>query len=145
MLSFEGGTLLLREEVTMLRSRDVIHSGPALFWYIIHVPVLVIIPVLKKKTLRFDSPSYIYIYIYIYICVCVCVCANQDFMAFVAVPLLLISLFFSNSLKLWKAVFTGDKARFSVDINSLYSPLLRQISKMNSFFSEINLNYMTRW
>ena len=33
----------------------------------IHVPVSVIIPVLKKKVLLFDSSSYIYIYIYIYI------------------------------------------------------------------------------
>ena len=29
MLSFEGGILLLRETVTMLRSRDEIHRGPA--------------------------------------------------------------------------------------------------------------------
>ena len=28
-ISFEGGTLVLRETVTMLRSRDVIHRGPA--------------------------------------------------------------------------------------------------------------------
>ena len=31
ILSFEGGTLLLREKVTMLRSRDVIHWGPSSF------------------------------------------------------------------------------------------------------------------
>ena len=53
MLSFEDGTLLLRKTVTMLRSRDVIHRGPALFWCTIHVPVQVIIPVLKKKALFF--------------------------------------------------------------------------------------------
>ena len=54
MLSFEGGTLLLREMVTMLKSRDVIHRGPTSFWCMIHVPVSVIIPVLKKKALLFD-------------------------------------------------------------------------------------------
>ena len=31
MLSIEGGTLLLRETVTMLRSRDEIHWGPISF------------------------------------------------------------------------------------------------------------------
>ena len=31
MLSFEGGTLLLRETVTMWKSRDVIHRGPDSF------------------------------------------------------------------------------------------------------------------
>ena len=31
MLSFEGGTLLEREMVTMFRSRDVIHRGAASF------------------------------------------------------------------------------------------------------------------
>ena len=57
MLSFEGGTLLYRETVTPLR-RDVIHRELAWFWCIIHVCVSVIIPVLKKKALLFDSPSY---------------------------------------------------------------------------------------
>ena len=56
VLSFEGGTLLLKQTVTMLRIRDVIHSGPASFWCIIHVPVSVIIPVREKKALPFDSP-----------------------------------------------------------------------------------------
>ena len=62
MLSFENETLLLRETVTMLRSRDVIHWGPASFWCMIHVPVSVIIPVLKKKALLFYSPSYVCCY-----------------------------------------------------------------------------------
>ena len=65
MLSFEGGRFLLKEMMTMLRSRDVIHSGPASFWCMIHVPVLLIIPVQKKNTSLFDLPSFIYIYIYI--------------------------------------------------------------------------------
>ena len=51
------------------RSRDVIQSGPASFWRIVHVPVLVIIPLQKKKSLLFNSSSCIYIYM----CVCVCV------------------------------------------------------------------------
>ena len=58
MLPFEGGTRLLREMVTMLRRRDVIHSGPASFWCMIHVPVSVIILVLNKKALLLDLPSY---------------------------------------------------------------------------------------
>ena len=58
MLSFEGGTLLLRETVTMLRSWDGIHRELASFSCMIHVPVSVIIPVLKKKVLLFDSSSY---------------------------------------------------------------------------------------
>ena len=58
MLSFKGGTLLLREVVTLLRSRDVIHKGPASFWCKINVPVSVIIYVLKKTALPFDSPLY---------------------------------------------------------------------------------------
>ena len=58
MLSFEGKTLLLRETVTMLRRGDVIHRGPASFWCIIHV--LLIILAIKKKVLLFDSPSYIF-------------------------------------------------------------------------------------
>ena len=37
MLSFKGGTLLLREMVTMLRSRNVIHRGPVSFWCMIHI------------------------------------------------------------------------------------------------------------
>ena len=49
MLSFNGRTLLLREMVTMLRSRDVIYKEPAPFWCMIYVPVLVIIPMPKKK------------------------------------------------------------------------------------------------
>ena len=55
MLSFEGGTLLLRETVTEWSSRDVIHRGPASFLCMIHVPVLVIIPVLNKMALLFRS------------------------------------------------------------------------------------------
>ena len=90
MLSFEGGTLLFRETVTLLTSRNVIHRRPALFWCMIHVSVSAIIPVLKKKTLLFFSSSFniispylfpnpvksklIYIYIYMCVCVCVCVC-----------------------------------------------------------------------
>ena len=65
MFSFEGGTLLSRETVTMLRSRDVIHRGPASFWYRLHYPVSVVILVLKKKELLFVSAFSIYIYIYI--------------------------------------------------------------------------------
>ena len=44
--------------ITMLRSRDVIHRGPASFWCVIHVSGSVIILVLKKKALVFDSPSW---------------------------------------------------------------------------------------
>ena len=55
MLSFEGGTLPLRETATMLRSGDVIHRGPASFWCMIHAPVPVIISVLC------DSPSYLHL------------------------------------------------------------------------------------
>ena len=51
--STEGGTLLLKETVTMLRIRDVTHREPASFWCMIHVPVSIIIPVLKKKALLF--------------------------------------------------------------------------------------------
>ena len=51
--SFEGKTLLLRESVTMLKSKDVIHSESASFWCIIHVRVSLIILVLKKKALFF--------------------------------------------------------------------------------------------
>ena len=58
MFSFENGTLLLRQMMTMLRNRDVILRGPALFWCMIYVPVSIIIPVLKKKALHFDSSSY---------------------------------------------------------------------------------------
>ena len=61
VLSFKGGTLLLREKETMLRSRDVIHRGSASFWWMIHVFVSVVIAGLKKKGLLFDSSSYIYI------------------------------------------------------------------------------------
>ena len=60
MLSCEGGSLLVRKIVTMSRSREVIHRGSASFCCMIHVPVTVIIPVLKKKIL------FLYIYIYIY-------------------------------------------------------------------------------
>ena len=58
MHSFEDGTMLLRQTVTMLRSRDVIHRGPPLFLYMIHVSVSIIILTQKKKALLFDSPSY---------------------------------------------------------------------------------------
>ena len=51
MLSFEGRTLLVRETLTMLISRDVIHRGSASFLCMIHVLVSVIIPVLKKKSI----------------------------------------------------------------------------------------------
>ena len=61
MLSFEGGTLLLRETVTMLRSRDVIHRGLVSFRCMIHVLVSLIIPELKKRAKLFDSPSYKFI------------------------------------------------------------------------------------
>ena len=59
MLSFERGTLLLRETVTMLRSRDVIHRRPVSFLWMIHVSLSVIIPVLKKKALLFDLGSWL--------------------------------------------------------------------------------------
>ena len=49
MFSFEGGTSLLRETVTMLRNRDVIYRGPVSFWCMIPVPASLIIAVLKKK------------------------------------------------------------------------------------------------
>ena len=58
MLLFKSGTLLLREMVTMLRSRDVIHRGSVSFWCMIYIPVLIIIPLLKKKALLFNSPLY---------------------------------------------------------------------------------------
>ena len=51
---------LFRETETMLRIKDVIHIGQVSFWCMIDDPVSVIIPVLKKKALLFDSPSYIY-------------------------------------------------------------------------------------
>ena len=57
--SFKGGTLLLNETVTMWRSKDVIHREPVSFLCMIHVPVLVIIPVLNKMALLFDTHSYI--------------------------------------------------------------------------------------
>ena len=59
MLSFKGETLnvsLLSETDPLLRRRDVIHRGPALFPYMIHVSLSVIIPLLKKKALIFDLP-----------------------------------------------------------------------------------------
>ena len=37
ILSFEGGTLLLRETMTVLRSRDMIHWRPGFFWFVIHI------------------------------------------------------------------------------------------------------------
>ena len=43
----------------MFGSRDLIHWSSASFWCIICVPVFVIILVLKKKVLLFDSSSYI--------------------------------------------------------------------------------------
>ena len=49
MLSFEPETLLLRETMTMLKSRDVIYREPVSFWCMIHVLMLIIIPVQKKK------------------------------------------------------------------------------------------------
>ena len=52
------GKHYLRETVTMWRSRDVIRRGPAAFWCMIYVPVLVIIPVLHKMALLFDSPMW---------------------------------------------------------------------------------------
>ena len=58
---------LLRQTVTMLRGRDVIHS----FWCMIHVPVSVNTPLLKKGITFWLT----LIYIYIYVCVCVFVCA----------------------------------------------------------------------
>ena len=58
MLSFKGEILLLKEMVTILRSRDVIHRRPASFCSMIHDFVSVIIPVQKKKALLFGSPLY---------------------------------------------------------------------------------------
>ena len=49
MLSFESETLLLREAVTMLSCRDVIHRKPVSIWFMINTTVKVIIPVLKKR------------------------------------------------------------------------------------------------
>ena len=74
MLSFNGGTFLLRDMVTMLRSRDVIYRRPASIWCVNLVHVSVIIPVQKKSALLFDSLSYIYIYIYVCMYVCLYVC-----------------------------------------------------------------------
>ena len=76
---FEGRTLLLREMVTMMRSRDVIHKGPASIWCMIHISVSVIIPIgITFWLILIYTYIYIYIYIYlhvyIYIYVCVCVC-----------------------------------------------------------------------
>ena len=67
MLSFTGTTLLLKETVTMLKRRNMIHRIRASFLCMIPVFVSVIIPELKKEALLFYSLSYIYIYIYIYI------------------------------------------------------------------------------
>ena len=47
--SFEVLTLLLGKAVTLLRSKDVIHRGPVSFRRIKHVPVLVFIPVQRKR------------------------------------------------------------------------------------------------
>ena len=47
MLSFNGHTLLLREGVTMLRSRDMISRSLVSFWCTICVPVSLIIPLIK--------------------------------------------------------------------------------------------------
>ena len=57
MLALKGRILLLREMVTMLRSRDMIHREPASFRCMIQVSVSVIISVLKKKALLFDSST----------------------------------------------------------------------------------------
>ena len=53
MLSFEGGTLLLKETVTMLKSRDVIYRGPASFLCMIHVPVSSNYSCTKEKDITF--------------------------------------------------------------------------------------------
>ena len=74
-LSFEVGILLLRKMVTMLRSKDVILRRPASFLCMIHAPVLVIIPVLKKKVLLFDLTS----------CFSVCVYVNFYVLVFIIV------------------------------------------------------------
>ena len=63
LLSFEGGTLLLRETVTMLSSRNVIHRGPALFWYMIQIPVGYY-SCTKEKGI---THARIYMHVYIYI------------------------------------------------------------------------------
>ena len=47
LFSFEGGTLLLRETGTMWRNKNAIHR--ASFWCMIHVPMSIIILVLKNK------------------------------------------------------------------------------------------------
>ena len=39
----------------------MIHGGPVSFLCMIHIPVSVIIPVLKKNALLFDSPVYTYL------------------------------------------------------------------------------------
>ena len=68
--------------VTILRSRDVIHRGPASFWYMIHVFILVIISVLKKDITFWLTLICMYahlcmimfICVYAFVCMCVCVC-----------------------------------------------------------------------
>ena len=50
-----GDILLLRETLTILRSKDIIHRWSASFWEMIHVYVSVIIPLLKKKALTINS------------------------------------------------------------------------------------------
>ena len=54
---FKGGALPWKETVNLLRSRGVIHRALVSFWYMIHFHASVIIPVLKKKALLFDSLS----------------------------------------------------------------------------------------
>ena len=51
--------LIQRWNIAIEINGDVIYRGPASFWCMIHFPVLVIIPVLKKMALLFDSYSYL--------------------------------------------------------------------------------------
>ena len=80
MHSFEGGTVSSRETVTVFRSRDVILRGSASFRCMIHVPVSVIIPALKRNPWHFDSLSYMYMHMTVHIWVgqgtCSHMCVN---------------------------------------------------------------------
>ena len=89
------------ETVTMLRSRDVILRWPASFLCMIHVPVSVIISVLKKKGITFYSPSYIVIVLYIFVAL----------LSFYGIKTVLA---LNNKVKLAIVVEGDQKAHFSV-------------------------------
>ena len=50
------GDIVIERNGDEFESKDMIHRGPASFWHMIHDPVSVIIPVLKKKALLFIPP-----------------------------------------------------------------------------------------